>query len=198
MTIKNVIFDLGGVLLEFNPYKIASNYLQNDEDIRSVIECVFLSDIWAKLDQGQATEEDVIVYAKKHLPTRMHGAIEDLFRNWFRHFSEINGATAFINNLLINGYNIFLLSNINDKFYVIKEQFEVLKLFDNYVISSDIQINKPNKGIYRHLLDKYKLNPAESLFLDDREENVLAARNMGIHSEVFINYNDAKIEKYFI
>lgn len=196
MSIKNIIFDLGGVLLEFNPQKIVSHYLTNDEDINAVVQCVFQSDIWAELDRGVVREEDVILYAKQHLPERLHAGIENLFHHWYTHFTEIEGADIFVRNLISRGYHVYLLSNINDKFYIIKEQLKVLKHFPDFVISSDIHINKPAPGIYTHLLEKFNLSADECLFLDDREVNVIGARAVGMHSEIFTSYNDPNLQQY--
>lgn len=194
--IKNFIFDIGGVLLDFNPKKIISAYIPNTEDIDDIIHIVFQSDIWAEFDRGVVSEEDIISFAKDRMKPRLHTALEKLFRNWYKYFVEIVGAYDFVKKIKEKGYNIFILSNINDKFYVIKKEFPVLGLFENYVLSCEVHINKPDKRIYQALLQKYELIPEECLFIDDKESNVLAAKELGIEALVFRSYEDAVLQKY--
>lgn len=194
--IKHFIFDIGGVLLDFNPQKIMSQYLSDKQDMQKIAELVFKSNIWAEFDRGVVTEEDIISFAKKQLEPRLHNAIEGIFQNWYKYFMEIEGAYDFVKQIQAKGYSIYILSNINNKFHVIKNDFPVLGLFDKYVISCEVRINKPDKGIYEALLKKYNLNPEECFFLDDKESNVLAARELGIESLVFHSYKEEALQKY--
>lgn len=194
--IKHFIFDIGGVLLDFNPQKIMSQYLNNKQDMLKIAKLVFQSDIWAEFDRGIVKEEDIISFAKEQLDSRLHDAIEGIFQNWYKYFVEIEGAFEFVKQIQANGYSIYILSNINNKFHVIKNEFPVLGLFEKYVISCEVQINKPDTGIYEALLKKYNLTPEECFFLDDKESNVLAAKSLGIESLVFRSYKEEALQKY--
>lgn len=197
MKYKNIVFDLGRVLLDFSPNRILSYYLSNTEDITLLEKLVFQNQIWNDVDQGIASEEDVIAFAKANTEERLHNCIENIFHNWYMHFVEVNGAKAFVELLIKQGYRLYLLSNVNDKFFYLQKHFPLLQNFPNYVISCEEKIIKPNEDIYRRLLQKFNLQAHDCLFIDDKEENVLSAKNIGMQAVVFKNYEDKELLQYF-
>ena len=108
----------------------------------------------------------------------------------------LKGAKEFCDYLKNKGYGVYILSNASDKFYIYFPRFLPLAYFTGIVVSSDIHMLKPNADIYKYILNKYNLKAEESLFIDDREDNVEGAKKVNIKGEVFKDDYDAIIKKY--
>ena len=106
------------------------------------------------------------------------------------------GAKEFCDYIKGKGYGIYILSNASDRFYKYFPRFLPLDYFNGVVVSSDIHMIKPYEGIYKYILEKYKINPEECLFIDDREENIEGARKVNIKVELFKNNYKDIIKKY--
>ena len=103
----------------------------------------------------------------------------------------VAGAREFCEEAKSRGKRLFVLSNADQNFYEYFPRFAPFDFFDGIVVSSDLHLIKPDRRIYRHLLDAYQLRPGECLFIDDRQENVDAARQEGMLAEVFTGDFDA-------
>jgi len=108
----------------------------------------------------------------------------------------IEGAKEFCDYIKNKGYGIYVLSNASDRFHKYFPRFLPLDYFNGVVVSSDIHMIKPYEGIYKYILDKYKLNPEECLFIDDRKENIEGAEKFKIKVELFKNNFKEIIKKY--
>ena len=106
------------------------------------------------------------------------------------------GAKEFCEYIKNKGYGIYILSNASDRFHQYFPRFLPLDFFNGVVVSSDIHMIKPYEGIYKYILEKYKLNPEECLFIDDRLENIEGAKKVNIKVELFKNNYDEIIKKY--
>ena len=95
---KNVVFDLGQVLVEFNPSFMASRYVDNNNDATLLESVVFDRLYWDKLDDGTITDEEVILAVKERLPARLHAVAEKTYYNWIYNIPMLNG----IENLILN------------------------------------------------------------------------------------------------
>ncbi len=96
---------------------------------------------------------------------------------------------------------MFLLSNTGEKFHEFRHTEKILEHFDKFIVSCDIKVNKPDKEIYEALINKFKLEPSQSIFIDDRLQNVEGAKSIGMESERFMGYDNLiKVfkEKYCI
>lgn len=181
--IKNVIFDLGGVLIN-GKRTLEPGDLDISEEERIEINEKFFGEL-AKLDYEDGTIEEC--YRKSGL------TLNENLKNYLVHYYEhktYNKALINLKNQLSEHYDVYILSNMN------REAIEYLKkihIFDNtkgYVVSQDCGITKPNTKIYRVLCDKYNLKPDECLFIDDKRKNVNAATNMGMRGFVYEENND--------
>ena len=104
-------------------------------------------------------------------------------------------AVDWILDMKAQGYHVYILSNYGEyNFEKTKEKMKFLPLMDGAVFSYQCKMIKPNEDIYLHILDEYWLEPEETIFIDDRIENVETARKLGIHGVVFENYEQASAE----
>ena len=193
---KNVVFDLGQVLVEFNPSFMASRYVDNNNDATLLESVVFDRLYWDRLDDGTITDEEVILAVKERLPARLHAVAEKTYYNWIYNIPMLNG----IENLILNikkefDVKIYLLSNVSTYFAKNYTAVPILKSFDGLVFSGVCKLSKPNVEIYKYLCDKYNLTPQETLFIDDRLENILGAQKVGIKGYRF-NGNVNELKNY--
>ncbi len=181
--IKNIIFDLGGVIIDYNPEKALAKYFDED-DCRILLGCLFRNKLWTEMDRGVLTEEEALAAAKDKIPERYFEKVASIVHNWGDEMPPFEWMPDFIKALKDNGYGIYLLSNASYAFHEYSKKIPALSLFDGTVISADYHINKPDKGIYEALLNKYSLKAQECFFIDDVAANIEGAAAVGIAGHV--------------
>ncbi|MDO4941093.1 MAG: HAD family phosphatase [Erysipelotrichaceae bacterium] len=184
--IKNIIFDMGGVLIDFDAEKFLDYYHPSLQDRLILKRNIFNSLEWAMMDRGTLDEEKMFEIVKQRIPTRLHELAYNLLFNWDKICEPIIGMPEYVKQLKEAGYKIYLLSNasvrcMDDYWPKVKGS----EYFDGQVVSADIGYIKPEKEIYEYLLNKYKLKKEECIFIDDRIGNVEGAHHVGIKSIVF-------------
>ena len=178
--IKNLIFDVGNVLIEYRWGQMLLDYGLSKEEASVVGPLFFEHETWKELDLGNMPVEDVIVLYEKQLP-EYAGLIR-----WFLTHLELMpiprpDVWEKVHALKEKGYKIYLLSNYNEDFFrVHTEGASFLEDIDGKVVSYEIHKIKPYPEIYRYLLDKYELNAQECVFFDDRPENTKTAEELGM------------------
>jgi len=195
---KNVIFDIGRVLLDYYPEDFTPLEI-NPEFSKEINEKVFYSDLWPLLDKGTISEEEAEEIFVQKLP-HYEKEIRHLMKNWQKYLTPIPASVAILKSLKGMGIKVFLLSNfIENPFEKVYSKYDFLRMADGMVISSHVKLIKPDKEIYTHLLEKYSLIPEESIFIDDNLQNVKAAEELGIKGILFISPQDLKkkLEIYF-
>ena len=191
--IKNIIFDMGRVLLKFDPNVSLKVYCENEEDKAFIHRELFEGPEWIMADEGKITNEQRYDLVKERVPERLHKALKYVVENWDMCMEPIEGAQDFYAFVKEKGYQTFVLSNACNRFYSYFPKHYDMKSFGGIVVSSDIKMIKPNPAIYEYILKKYDLKPEECLFIDDMEENVKAAEAAGIKGFVFRNnYGELK------
>lgn len=189
--IKNIIFDMGKVLIRFDPdYFINQTKITNKNDKDLLKKEIYLSLEWSMMDRGTLSEEEASQKMMDRLPQHLKQYTKTLVSGWYRELMPIPGAEELIRELKTNGYKIFLLSNasLSQKDYWINVPAN--ECFDGVVVSSYIHLVKPQPEIYNYLLDKYNLIAEECVFIDDASFNVEGAVYTGINGLVF--HNDYK------
>ena len=191
--IKNIIFDMGRVLLKFDPYVSLNKYCENKEDIDLIYKELFEGPAWIRADEGKITNGQRYELVKERIPERLHRTLKLVVENWDMCMEPVDGALEFYNLVKEKGYQTFVLSNACNRFYSYFPKYYDLKSFGGIVVSSDIKMIKPSPAIYEYILKTYDLNPEECLFIDDVEANVKAAKAAGIKGFVFKNnYGELK------
>lgn len=178
--IKNVIFDLGNVLLNFEP----KGYLKSKipiEKIEIVYKSIFQSEEWVSLDRGIITEEE----AKENIIDRNiehKEYINIAFENWYDILTPVEKNIRILEKLKQNKYKIYYLSNFHDlAFKYVTQKYDFFNKFDGGVVSYEEKMLKPECEIYERIIKKYNLNPKECVFVDDTKINVDAAIEYGLH-----------------
>jgi len=178
--IKNIIFDLGNVLISFRPSEFfdKKNYPQNIKN--KILTDIFGSKEWLMLDNGEINTKDVIdAIALKS--TLRKEEIAHIFNLRTELIFPLDQNVRLLPELKKQGFRLYFLSNFPmDLFEEVKTGYYFFKYFDGGVISAEAKYSKPDSQIYKILLDKYSLNPEESLFIDDIEINVKAAEETGM------------------
>ena len=185
--IKNIIFDMGNVLLQFNPYISLDFYCENEEDKEIIYQELFKGPEWIMGDEGKIANGQRYELVKVRVPERLHQTLKLIVENWDMCMKEVPGAQDFHTLVREKGFYTYILSNACNRFYHFFPKYFNLKSFDGVVVSSDVKMIKPYPQIYEYILKKYELKPEECLFIDDVEANVEAAKAAGMKGFVFRN-----------
>lgn len=195
--IKNYIFDLGNVVLILDWDKVLNKYNITQEEKELLRKHVFDSKEWALLDEGVISKEDAIKIMKNNLPEKLHQYCINIMDTWKEGLIINNEIIEVIKEIKNKGYNIYVLSNAPIEIDSFLKQNGLDKLFDGIILSAFEKIVKPNKEIYELILKKFNLEAKESLFIDDKLENVEAAKTIGIDAFQF-DYKNINALKYYI
>lgn len=200
--IKNIIFDMGGVLIRFDPLYFIERLGVAGEDVQLLYREVFRSVEWVQLDRGTLSDNEAVDRIMQRIPPHLREATQKLVAMWDRPILPIDGMADFIRELKTAGYGIYLLSNASYRQHDYWPRVPGHDLFDGTLISADVHLLKPEAEIYHLMLEKFSLKGEECIFVDDNASNIEAAINCGIHAEVF-HGNTAQlrhilVEKYGI
>ena len=186
--IRNILFDMGNVLIRFAPdVFIRRAGIPEGPDYDLLMREVYRSVEWVELDRGVLTEEAALAAMCARLPERLHAAAEKLVTHWDRPPLPVAGMEALAEDLKNAGYELFLLTNAGPRHREYWPRFSVARLFppDRVFLSAEWKLLKPEPAYYRQALDHFGLRAEESLFIDDSPNNVEAAVRAGIGGVVF-------------
>ena len=183
--IKNVVLDMGKVLLSFDPYMILNKVCENEAEKKLIFQNLFESEEWIMGDRGEITNEQRYDLVKKRIPESMHEKLKECVMHWDIFMEPIAGAKEFISQCKEQGMKVYVLSNACNKFFEYFLKHYDMDVFDGIMVSYKVRIIKPDVRIYELLCNTYGLTPQECLFVDDKVENVEAARKVGLHAFLF-------------
>ena len=183
--IKNVIFDFGNVLLEWDEEKIVNALSNNKEEQEILKEVIFKSEEWSKLDNGSMNYQDAILVFKEKLPINLKNRIEEIMSTWYEKMRINEEICDLIKKLKENNYKVYALSNTHVAVYEYVKNLEIGKYIDGFLISAIENMMKPNEEIYYRLFEKFGLVPNECFFVDDSEKNIVAGRKCGMEGHIF-------------
>ena len=172
--IKNVVFDLGGVVFARDPRKFEPEFIK----FFSYILLPEMPRFWEEYDRGVVSYEQVVTDLAEYNNCDRELAEKNLQRSIITQ-EEIPSTKALIADLKSAGYKLYVLSNMSLEFIEFLRKKEVYKYFDGEVVSCEEHIVKPDAEIYKTLIDRYSLVESETLFIDDRKSNIKAARKAG-------------------
>lgn len=184
--IKNVIFDFGNVLIDWNPAYLFLPYFDGDED-----KCRFFTDNicnrewFTRMDRGEDMDKCVAELQAKY---PQYADAVAMFRDrWFDMCNgDIPGMLEIIQDLKNKGVGVYGLTNWPaETFAEARRRFKTLANIDKFVVSSAVKLAKPDPAIYKLLISKYDLKPEECVFIDDRKDNVDTAIRLGMSGIVY-------------
>ena len=175
--IRNILFDMGNVLIYFDRNLFLDRLGVTDEDKKLLMREVFLSVEWVRMDRGSMIESDAVASCCARLPKRLHEAAAKLIAMWDRPILPIPGMYELIEELKAKGYGIYLLSNASLRQHEYWPRIEASRFFDGTLISADEGIVKPQPEIYRLILERLGLTAEECFFIDDMKVNIKAGNN---------------------
>ena len=183
--IENIIFDMGCVLIEWNPAKMVQRIGIEGEDAALLVREVFSDSEWVGLDRGRLTEEEAIAIFRARLPERLHAAVERCVYWWREPVWPVPGMGDLVRDVKAAGYGVYLLSNAASALHGYFSTIPGSECFDGMIVSADWKLLKPQHEIYEKLYETYSLDPAKCFFIDDNPSNIDGAIVTGMDGVLF-------------
>jgi len=183
----NVVFDLGGVVFRWQPDVLVRGVF-DDPRVREAVRTGILGHPdWIELDRGTISQDQAVARACRRTGLAQLD-VERLFRAVPPHLTPVEATVALIRAVKTAGHRAYVLSNMHlASISHLEREYDIWGLFDGAVISCRVRAVKPEPAIYEHLLNVHRLNAAETVFIDDREENLETASVFGIHPIRFVD-----------
>lgn len=183
--IKNLIFDFGKVLVDYDFEAFFRKYIPNTERCQAFTPVLYNEELQQLLDRE---ERPFDVIMEEWIEN--HKEFEPEIRYFNEHYpeivtNEVEGMYELLTQLKAEGYKLYGLTNWCSKVYLTMAQFPIFKLLDGQIISSEEKVIKPEPEIYQRLFDKFNLKPEECIFADDRAENIEGGKRLGMDGIVF-------------
>ena len=192
--IKNIVFDIGNVLVDFGWKPFFAKFNITDEELDKIAKATVYDPIWNEIDRGVMSEEEVLERFVANCP-EMEAKIREIYENFQGLLKIFDYTRGWIIDLKRRGYKVYCLSNMS--FKAVRECWDALSFIeelDGYILSCDVKLTKPEPEIYKALFDKYNLKPEECIFIDDLPRNVEGAKAAGMHAIVFKRVKEAEEE----
>lgn len=185
MNIKNVIFDLGGVLIRWDPRLIVSTYTRDLSLQGLLLKEVFQHQDWLDLDRGIISESVAAFKIAKRIglePSVLFG----LFFVVKQSFIELKQTTELLKQMQSQGIMLYCLSNMSEESYAyLIDKYKFFGYFHGVVISGQEKVIKPDLAIFELICQRFELQPEQTLFIDDMNDNVVAAKSYGLNAIQF-------------
>ncbi|HEX8427714.1 HAD family phosphatase [Hymenobacter sp.] len=181
--ITTVVFDLGGVLIDWNPRYLYRKLFTDEQEMNTFLETIVTSDWNEEQDAGRSLAEATTYLVAKHPEHRQ--MIEHFYGRWSEMLGgAIPGTVDILTELRDSSrYRLYALTNWSaETFPIALEQFEFLHWFEGIVVSGTEKTRKPFPDFYHLLLSRYNIEPQHAVFIDDNERNILAAKEVGLHT----------------
>ncbi len=192
--IDTVIFDIGRVLVDFQPDLPLERHFPDPELRRRLKAAVYTNPAWAEADRGILPEEEILarfIAADPELEPEIRDAYE-YSRETIRLFPYTEG---WIQDLKSRGFRVFCLSNYSQHLReTTEEELRFLPLTDGVLFSYTCGLIKPDPAIYQLCFRKFQIRPERAVFLDDNRDNIKAAGEQGLHAILFTGYQEARKE----
>lgn len=183
--IRNIVFDMGNVLIAWDPARILARLGLTEEDRLLLRREVFGNVEWVSLDRGTLSEQEALRRFRARLPERLYAAVERCVFWWKEELWPTEGMADLIAELDELGYGMYLLSNATSALHEYFPRIPGSEHFRGMLVSADWKLLKPQREIYEKLYEQFALKPGECVFVDDYAPNVEAARRAGMESLVF-------------
>ena len=194
MTVRNVIFDFGGVLVTWRPQEIIDSFYGDAALRESLRVHAFQHDDWLEMDRGTFDEATVVGRFAARM-RRPEAELRSLFEHVRAALTPIEPTVALLRELRARGYRLYGLSNMSAAIFdYLEGRHDFFALFDGIVVSAAVKLLKPEPAIYEHLRARFALDFAASVYIDDMPPNVEAARRLGLPAIRFETTEQARRE----
>jgi putative hydrolase of the HAD superfamily len=194
MSIRNVVFDVGGVLLSWNPPAVIAEHYPDPATQDVIRRQMFEHADWHEFDRGTlsyAAAVDHFARATGRSPEETRALIHATRES----LQPIAGTIELVEDLAAAGMHLYLLSNMPvSTFEYLIQKHRFFAHFEHLIISGAVLMVKPEPAIYKHLVEKTGIVPGESVFIDDLLKNVIAARECGFHAIQFSDASDCRTQ----
>lgn len=190
-SMKTIVFDIGKVLADFKWEEYIEARELPKEEKEKLKKATVLASAWNEQDRGVLSKEEVRELLCNGAP-ELAEEITLFLRHIIDMIEEYPYSARWVQALKKEGYQVLLLSNYGeDSFLEGRKQFTFYPFVDGEVISYQYKVVKPERKIYEILIEKFQLNPEDTVFIDDKEENIQAAIECGIHGIVYHSLDQA-------
>jgi 2-haloacid dehalogenase len=193
--ITTIVFDLGGVLIDWNPEYLYRKIFSDEKEMKNFLDTICTPDWNEEQDAGRTLDEATEILVKQH--PKFEEQIRAYYSRWPEMLNgEISDAVDVLRELKESGkFKLYALSNWSAETFPIAERmFSFLEWFDEIMVSGKEKMRKPFTEFYDLLLKRYNLNKEQIIFIDDNIRNVEAAEKLGIESLLFTNGYQLKKE----
>ena len=187
---KTVVFDVGNVLLHWDPRQIWVDDFASVAEVEAFMDEIAFMDWHKEQDRGRTFAEAIEVYSDRF--PHHAGTLAKYDSHWDRSITHpIDGSVEILRKLKAVGAPLFGITNYPaEKFVVARQKYEFLNLMQDVVVSGDEKLIKPDPAIYTCLLDRNGLAAADCIFIDDSPQNIDAANALGIDGILFTGPED--------
>ena len=191
--IKNIVFDLGNVLIDYNPLKYLDKFEFDEKTKKSLYKIIFKSNDWIEYDRGIYRYNTDLIKKILEKNSDLENEIKlVLQKDWVKMHTIKSDTVEFLKELKKQGFKIYILSNLSEDTYKFVSQFNFFNFVDGGIYSYELHICKPDKEIYKKLLEKYNLEAKETIFIDDIFDNIKSANELGINAIQFTTLDEVR------
>jgi len=185
---------LGGVVLDWNPDSILERYYADEESRATLKSVMFQHPDWLLMDRGVILESEMVDRVRQRTP-RSPVELAGLLQAVRESLAPKPDTVALIDRLAQRGVALYCLSNMPaTTFAYLRERYDLWSVFRGIVISGEINMMKPEREIFEHLLTRYELTARDTIFIDDHEPNIQAAAQLGIKTVWFRDARQCEAE----
>ena len=198
--IKNIVFDMGKVLVGYDAMRVCEHFIENDHDRKRVHTAVFVSPEWVMMDMGILSDERALQSICARLPQRLHSAAELCLKEWHNYcmwtYTEMEPV---VRGLKEKGMGIYLCSNAAIRLLdCYQKVIPAYDCFNGMLFSAEVKCIKPQKEIYHYLFHRFELKPEECFFFVVVPENIAGACSCGMEGYCFRDGDFKKLEEMLI
>lgn len=187
MAIKNVVFDVGNVLVRWDPHFIVTHAFPEYDNPADLVQKIFKNKTWYDLNLGLISEDEALALYNKHLGIGID-RLQHMAEVVRSSLSLLPESVELLKALDAASFSLYALTdNTHDIIAYLQKKYDFWPLFQGIVVSAQVGYLKPSQEIYQHLLNAYGLNASETVFIDDHLPNVEGAKQLGISAIQFQN-----------
>ena len=176
----NIVFDMGNVLMTFDGMYFSRVFTDNEEDAQTLFNALFGRPEWVLLDAGAIDHDTMLRVAEARTPERLLPNLRECLARWPEHSQVIEGTNELARRLKAEGWGVYVLSNASTRIHEQLDQAPAAAFADGVVVSALERIMKPDPAIFSLLCERYGLEPATCIFVDDNLDNCAGAAAAGM------------------